>query len=66
MNTLNNTTNLSSLLKQCKKLYMHYGNYEFDIDKRSELFIIFKNMFQEIVLSLNTMKANELIRYINY
>jgi len=36
------------------------------VEKRSELFEIFKELFQEVILALNMMKANELIRYINY
>ena len=57
---------MNSLLSNCKDLYFHYNNYSFDVDKRSELFVIFKDIFQEVVLSLHTMKATEMIRYINY
>ncbi|CAI2367460.1 unnamed protein product [Moneuplotes crassus] len=59
-------TNLKSLLKTCKGLYIHYKHHSFDVDKRSELFILFKDIFQEIVLSLNQMKTTEMIQYINY
>lgn len=57
--------NASSLLKLCKQLYIR-NDYAFDIEKRSELFELFKDLFQEVVLALNMMKANDLIKYINY
>ena len=57
---------MAGLLKACKELYFKLQEYSFDIEKRSELFDIFKDLFQEVILSLNMMKANELIRYINY
>ena len=45
---------------------MHYQHYSFDVEKRSELFDIFKALFQEVVLSLNSLKTNDMIRYINF
>ena len=57
---------MTGLLKTCKELYFKLQEYKFDIEKRSELFDIFKDLFQEVILSLNMMKANELIRYVNY
>jgi hypothetical protein len=57
---------MAGLLKNAKELYFHYQSYSFDVEKRSELFDIFKDIFQEIILSLNTLKANDMIRYINF
>jgi len=57
---------MNGLLKLAKELYFHYQDYSFDVEKRSELFDIFKDLFQEMVLSLNMMNSSELIRYVNY
>lgn len=57
---------MSGLLRVSKELYFHYQQHTFDIEKRSELFDIFKELFQEVVMALNSMNTNELIRYINY
>lgn len=57
---------MAGLLKNAKELYFHYQSYNFDVEKRSELFDIFKDLFQEVILALNTLKANDMIRYINF
>ena len=57
---------MSGLLKLSKELYFYHQDHSFDVEKRSELYSIFKDLFQQVILALNMMKANELIRYINY
>ena len=54
------------MYKQVILLYKNLSHISFDVEKRSDLYKIFRELFEELILCQNSMKTNELIRYINY
>ena len=57
---------IDPLLEQIETVYSALSFIPFDVERRSELYTIFRFLFEEVTLSLNLMQTNDMIKFINF